>query len=244
MNAAAPRLLVSVRNAAEADATLLGGADWIDLKEPLRGALGAVDAATVREVVACVDGRVSISAAAGELVDWPDAHAGHLLDSPGVSHIKLGLAGCSAFDWRPRWRAAQSQLAAAEKQLVAVVYADANAADAPQPAEVLAAAADAGCPWVLWDTYNKSTGPLDMHLELGALCAMLATARACGQKTVVAGRLDAQAIARLPLKFIDMIAVRGAACVGSRESTVCHLRVAALRDLLVRHAECYTDSLR
>ena len=37
-----PRLLVSVRNSREAIDALAGGADWIDLKEPANGTLGAV----------------------------------------------------------------------------------------------------------------------------------------------------------------------------------------------------------
>ena len=39
------RLVISVRNVAEAIAAAAGGADLIDLKEPNRGALGRVDAA-------------------------------------------------------------------------------------------------------------------------------------------------------------------------------------------------------
>ena len=35
-----PKLLVSVRDVAEAEAALAGGADWIDLKEPVGGAAG------------------------------------------------------------------------------------------------------------------------------------------------------------------------------------------------------------
>ena len=39
---ALPKLLVSVRDVSEAEAALAGGADWIDLKEPQAGSLGAV----------------------------------------------------------------------------------------------------------------------------------------------------------------------------------------------------------
>jgi hypothetical protein len=77
-----------------------------------------------------------------------------------------------------------------------------------------------------------------------ALAAMLAEARTARQKTVVAGRLDEAAISRLPLGLIDMIAVRGAACRGSREAPVCRRRVAALRERLARHDDCCASSLR
>jgi (5-formylfuran-3-yl)methyl phosphate synthase len=239
MSPSRPSLLVSVRDAAEALEALAGGAEWIDLKEPQRGALGAVDALTAREIVASVGGRAPLSAAAGELRDWPDSASAQLLAVSELRLLKLGLAGCEGAQWRDQWRAAQRQIADAGKHLVAVIYADHAAAAAPPPAEILSLAADAGSPWVLWDTYNKATGPIDEHLNLGALTEMLAAARAAGLRTVVAGRIDAARLMLLPLTEIDMIAVRGAACRSSRESPVCRRRVAALYDLLARHDDCW-----
>ncbi len=64
-------LLVSVRDAAEAAASLAGGADLIDVKEPARGPLGRADAATIAAVVQAVGGRVPVSAALGELRECP-----------------------------------------------------------------------------------------------------------------------------------------------------------------------------
>jgi (5-formylfuran-3-yl)methyl phosphate synthase len=243
VSASRPQLLVSVRDAAEALEALAGGADWIDLKEPSRGALGGVDARTAHEIAAAVAGRAPLSAAAGELHDWPDSASKQLLNIRELRLLKLGLAGCDGAQWRAQWRAAQRQIVDAGKQLVAVIYADHAAAAAPPPAEILALAADAGSPWVLWDTYNKSTGPIHEHLDFDVLREMLTTARAAGMKTVVAGRLDAERLVRLPLREIDMIAVRGAACRGSRDSAVCQLRVAKLRDQLARHDDCWSAPL-
>ena len=45
------RLLVSVRNALEAEVALAGGAHVIDVKEPSHGSLGRADEATLAEVV-------------------------------------------------------------------------------------------------------------------------------------------------------------------------------------------------
>ncbi|RZK75548.1 MAG: hypothetical protein EOO66_33700, partial [Methylobacterium sp.] len=47
-----PRLLVSVRDAAEAEAAIRAGADLIDAKDPENGALGALPPETVRAIVA------------------------------------------------------------------------------------------------------------------------------------------------------------------------------------------------
>src|SRR4051812_19122876 len=101
-----PRLLVSVRDAYEAREAMAGGADWIDLKEPRRGPLGAVDAETARQVVAEVAGCAVVSAAAGELAAWSHSPARELATLTGVSHLKLGLAGCREDAWQSRWLSA------------------------------------------------------------------------------------------------------------------------------------------
>src|SRR5947209_20487137 len=50
-NPGPPRLLVSVRNVAEAEAALAGGCDVLDLKEPGRGAMGMADISTIEAVL-------------------------------------------------------------------------------------------------------------------------------------------------------------------------------------------------
>jgi uncharacterized protein (UPF0264 family) len=226
------RLLVSVRNAGEAEAALAGGANWIDLKEPTRGALGAVDAVAAREVAACVAGRAPVSAAAGELMDWPQARARALLAVNGVSHLKLGLAGFRGSAWQDQWHAARKEIESAGKKLAAVIYADDVAASCPDRTEILQVAKSAPGGWILIDTYDKSSGTLVEHLSHLELQAVLASARACDHRTVVAGRLTLDSIRKLPLEYVDMIAVRGAACDGDRTGVVCQERVAELRALI------------
>jgi (5-formylfuran-3-yl)methyl phosphate synthase len=232
---AARRLLVSVRNAAEALAALRGGADWIDLKEPSRGALGAVDAATARNVVQSVAGRAPISAAAGELLDWPAGPARELLTVRGVALLKLGLSACRDCDWQTRLRDAQREFTAVDVQLVAVIYADHERADSPPPGEIAAFAAEAECPWVLVDTFDKAGGAVGDHFLAADLQALLQSVRKSGRRTVVAGSLTGETIAALPAELVDMVAVRGAACEGGRDGAVCQRRVAGLRDLLTTY---------
>ena len=231
----APRLLVSVRNVDEALAALRGGADWIDLKEPDRGALGAVDAATARDVVQRMAGRAPISAAAGELVDWQAGAARELLAVRGVSLLKLGLSACRDLDWKTRLRDAQRELSAADVQLVAVIYADHERANSPLPEEIVEFAADAECPWVLIDTFDKAGSAVGDHYSPTELRALLQFVRKSGRRIVVAGSLTGETIAALPGDLIDMVAVRGAACEGGRGGTVCARRVAGLRGLLTTY---------
>jgi uncharacterized protein (UPF0264 family) len=228
------RLLISVRNAEEALAALRGGADWIDLKEPRRGPLGAVDPTEARAVVNVVGGRVPISAAGGELIDWPRSAARELLEVEGITHFKLGLAHCRDVDWPSRWQAARHEINAAGKELVAAIYADHLSARSPSPVEVIELACETCCRWVLFDTFDKSAGALSDVLDQRTFHDLLRTRIAAGKHIAIAGKLDRDAIGALPLELIDMVAVRGAACDGDRHSTVRAERVAALRAALGR----------
>lgn len=68
------QLLVSVRNATEAIAATRGGADIIDVKEPLRGSLGCAAPDTIREIAHALrritGSAVPLSLALGELTEW------------------------------------------------------------------------------------------------------------------------------------------------------------------------------
>src|SRR4051794_16896845 len=93
---AAPGLLVSVRSAEEAACALAGGAALIDVKEPLRGALGRADDAVIRAVVQAVGAARPVSAALGE---W--AEQDQSIPDLGLMYVKWGLAGCGQRrDWR------------------------------------------------------------------------------------------------------------------------------------------------
>jgi uncharacterized protein (UPF0264 family) len=221
------QLLVSVRNAEEAREAILGGADWIDLKEPSAGPLGAVDVSVATAAVECVAGRAPVSAAGGELCDWRQSAARALTHVRGISHLKLGLAECLQAKWRGLWREAAREIAACGKSLVAVIYADSHAARSPAAGDVLTEAAAASCPWALWDTFDKSRGTLLEFTSPDALVAQLRQARELGLRTVVAGRITEEALPRLPWELIDMIAVRGAVCRGTRQSALCRERVCA-----------------
>src|SRR3984893_8146145 len=88
-------LLVSVRSPVEAQLALRAGAALIDVKEPARGSLGRADDALIAGVVRAVAGRRTVSAALGELVEYPAPP-----QVEGLSFVKWGLAGTNGSDWR------------------------------------------------------------------------------------------------------------------------------------------------
>jgi hypothetical protein len=209
------RLLVSVRSAAEADLALRAGVDLIDIKEPARGALGPADPRVIQQVVQVVRGRVPVSAALGELA----AGLGTLPAGAarGVRYAKLGLAGCAAAaTWPAAWTRCLRELPAGVVP-VAVAYVDWQTAGAPDPGDVIQAAGDVPCGGVLLDTFDKSAGGLLVHLRLEGVLELVAGIRRRGMIAVVGGSLGAET---LPLVVRvadpDYVAVRGAACRGSR----------------------------
>ena len=139
-----PHLLVSVRNSQEARLARSSGVDWIDLKNPDSGALGAADEATAAAVAQELqqsDGfdeaasRLT-SAAVGELRDWPTAAVESL--ARYFPLLKVGLSGLRD---RQHWPEQVAEFANTVKlagsRLVPVIYADYEVCNAPAPAQIV-----------------------------------------------------------------------------------------------------------
>jgi uncharacterized protein (UPF0264 family) len=232
-----PGLLVSVRTAAEATAALAGGADVIDVKEPMHGPLGAASFSTIADVVRAVCGRVPVTAAMGELVDLERERLTRESTSlpGGVSFHKIGLAGCRDLDnWQDHWQRALASISGiySTKHPVAVVYADWPAARAPDPLDVLALAIEHRCPALLIDTWDKSTGDLFDDWPVEGLNAFVQRVRAHGIAVVLAGSLSEATMSEAVRLGPDLVAVRTAACDAGRNGTVSKDRVRTLKRLM------------
>ncbi len=201
-------MLASVTGPAEAAVALEGGADVIDLKDPARGAFGAVAPAVVRDTVALLRGRRRVSAVAGEVAFTPGAllPAVAALAETGVEWIKLGLYGGDV----TATLAALRPLAARVK-LVAVLFAD-RAPDAG----LLPALAAAGFAGAMLDTAGKDAGRLLAHCDLPGLARFAALCRESGLFCGLAGGLEPPDIPRLLPLDPFLLGFRGALCAGGR----------------------------
>jgi uncharacterized protein (UPF0264 family) len=221
-------LLISVRSAEEAVAALDGGADWIDVKEPHHGPLGAATCETIEQIVRAVAGRAPISIAAGELVQLRDLASLRQFATSGVLYVKVGLSHIAQLDdWRLRWRAIEEQVFPAG--LVAVVYADWQRAAAPDPDEVLRLAQRHHTSALLVDTFDKTQGNLLDCWPLPALADFVARVHHSGIGLVLAGSLDQSSIPQAAALGPALIGVRGAACDDGRGGRISLERVAQLR---------------
>lgn len=228
------RLLISVRNAAEAELALSAGVTLLDVKEPLRGPLGAASTEVLQSIAAAVEHRLAeeppidgypllLSAALGELLDYEP----RILPA-GFQLAKFGLAGCAAIDdWPHKWRKAIATFPVGVEP-VAVVYADYERAKAPRPADVVAVGRELGCSYVLVDTFDKTQGNL-LDLWHGTeIQRLVEQVQSQALRIVLAGSLSVSAIRRVLPLHPAVVAVRGAACGGDRNGSLDPERVGEL----------------
>jgi len=224
------KLLISVRNAAEAEIALAGGADLIDIKEPRHGALGSADESVWREVRRCVAGRAPVSAALGELLD--DAIEQRAAAAFGLRYAKFGLAGCHDHPgWLDRWYSATAALPCGAAP-VPVAYADWPVARGPSPSVVLVLAAQSPAKMLLIDTFHTCGGGLLDAISRESLWEIAASARQAGVQLALAGSLTAAAIAALGPLAPAYFGVRGAACRGGRDGSIDEALVKSLAQSL------------
>ena len=145
-------------------------ADIIDLKDPAQGALGAVDPATTRRVVALIAGREPVSATIGDLPMQPEAIRAAVIEraSCGVDYVKFGLF--PGGDPQACFQALRP--IALRVRLILVLFADALPAF-----DAVASASDIGAAGIMLDTADKNAGSLLTHLDASALPASWRTPR-------------------------------------------------------------------
>lgn len=219
-------MLASVTGPAEAELVLNGGADIIDLKDPARGAFGAVAPATVRATVVAIAGRRPVSAVTGEMPmrREPVIAAAEAMAAAGVDYVKQGIfprgepAGCI-----------EALAPLAERvRLVAVLFAD-RAPDL----SLLSLLARAGFHGAMLDTADKSQGRLFDHLDLPRLRAFVAECRRHRLVSGLAGALEAPDVPRLLVLAPGVLGFRGALCgEGGRTTAIDPEAVREIRDLI------------
>ncbi|MGH8503203.1 MAG: (5-formylfuran-3-yl)methyl phosphate synthase [Gammaproteobacteria bacterium] len=223
------RLLASVTSVEEAGIVLGAGADIIDLKDPARGALGALSLARIQAIVNAVAGQRPVSATVGDLPADPGvlSQAVTATAATGVDFIKVGLFGPEYFQ---DCLNVLARRAAAGLRLVAVLFADRQS-----DLDVVAQLAEAGFAGVMLDTADKASGGLRQHLSLPQLRAFVTGAKEWRLLTGLAGSLRIDDIAPLLATDADYLGFRTALCGGqSRTAGINPAAVAAVRDRLPR----------
>lgn len=248
------QLLVSVRNAAEAVAATAGGADIIDVKEPLHGSLGCAAPNTIREISLALKqstgAAAPLSLALGELTEWQctptcsqvgvqtcqnqlsDLRASIVSSLPRF--LKLGLAGTrlSGQNWRTELQRVQASIHG-QHSWVAVAYADHTAAAAPPVPEVLQVAIETRAAVLLIDTCVKDGTSLCDHLTFKELTDLRYETSQHSIQLALAGRISVDDLPQLISIQPDIIAVRSAVCDNSdRTACISEKRIREFRNAL------------
>jgi len=228
------QLLVSVANSAEARHAVDGGADLVDAKDPLTGALGAVSLETLRQIHAVVHGRRVVTAALGDADDDETIErAAFDYGSIGVGFVKVGFAGTTDISRVERLlvSAVRGVRATGLQQcgVVAVAYADTGGATSVEPTALTDIAARAGASGVLLDTAQKDGPGLLRLVAPTAIERWIAGAHRAGLIVALAGKLTADDLPVICETRADIVGVRGAVCEEGRSSRVTAERVRALR---------------
>ncbi|HEX6720400.1 MAG TPA: (5-formylfuran-3-yl)methyl phosphate synthase, partial [Burkholderiaceae bacterium] len=221
------RLLVSVRSADEALLAARGGADFIDAKEPGRGALGDLPIATIRDIVECLRDAGLHQPVSATIGDVP-MHAGSeilervgAVDACGVDYIKVGIEpGPAAPD-------VLDALARCGSAVVPVFIADRGL----DPG-LIAHALNLRFAAVMADTADKRAGSLFDAVSRIALARFVAQARAERVLVGLAGVLRLVHVQALAALAPDFAGFRSAVCVGERGAALDATRLRELATAL------------
>ena len=223
------RFLASVTSESEASLAALLGADIIDCKDPLSGALGALPRAVVRSIRAGLPRHIPVSATIGDMPGEPVRVAGAVraMAATGVDFVKVGVFPEGDVSGTV---AKLGELRLEGPRLVGVLFAD------RQPSfGLIGLMRRAGFAGVMLDTAGKSGGTLLDHLPPGMLSAFIGVAREAGLFAGLAGALRLDQVPDLLRLGPDILGFRGALCRGARrESGIDASAILAVRRAIPR----------
>lgn len=209
------KLLVSVRSVDEARLAARAGADFIDLKEPGAGALGALPLAKIRAIVAALRARAAalpVSATIGDFSIAARAEIGARVEAVaacGVDYVKVGIEASAAAS------AVLDALARSGQPVVPVFIADRGLDDA-----LIEQAAALHFAALMVDTADKLAGSLFDVAPPAQLRRFIAVARGAGAMAGLAGALRIEHAGALAALAPDFVGFRSAVCAGDRSSAL------------------------
>lgn len=214
------QLLISVTSTAEAQIALENGADFIDLKDPAQGALGALPLATIREIVSYVkiasdSDRKLTSATIGDLPMKPKLIAEQVerLAATGVDIIKIGFFD----DGENRLSDHESCLTALDPlvnrglKLIAVLFAEYK-----YPFSLITSIKNAGFYGVMLDTAIKNGATFLDYFTEEEFNKFSENVRAHNLIFGLAGSLAIQHVAKVKKFNPSYMGFRGGVCIDNQ----------------------------
>lgn len=204
-------MLASVCNEREARLVHHAGVDIIDLKDPRRGALGALDTELVRHIVGRTDRELPYSATIGDIPYRADLIEPRInaMAATGVAYVKVGVFGDPLDAGVLRMLQGLSQR---NVRIILVLFAEDVL---PTDFRIHARHGIAG---VMLDTRDKQSGSLRDKLSDRQLRAFVDGARSARLLCGLAGSLAESDIPLLRGLEPDYLGFRGALCRGRQRT--------------------------
>ena len=222
------RMLVSVKNVAEALAAAGAGADFIDLKDPAAGALGGLPTGLIREIVAALRGAGEPALTSATIGDVAPSQRAEILArvtgvaACGVDYVKVGIEpGRDS-------AALLGALARCGATVVPVLIAD----DAIELALVREALSHDAFPALMVDTQDKLGGSLLARRSAAELHRFIDTVRAHGVLCGLAGALRVADLPGVAALAPDFAGFRSAVCAADRAGALDASRVREIKRAL------------
>ncbi|HCU90739.1 MAG TPA: hypothetical protein DGR97_12390 [Gammaproteobacteria bacterium] len=224
--------LASVRNLSEAMLAYRIGVDWIDLKEPSAGALGAVDQQTVASVVEWLHSQspeVSLSATIGDCWEYPLLMPTRVksLHEAGVEYVKIGaFAHSLSIDFVQ----AINHCCSIGPRIILVCFAE-----SPPTIDDIRTLATTAVSGVMLDTARKAGPSLMGLMSIKDLAGFVTEVHRHDLICGLAGSLVIDDVCCLSRLGADYLGFRGALCRNAlRESGFSEFAAARVRDAIDR----------
>ena len=213
--------LASVQSLEEARTLLPALPDILDMKDPSKGALGALSVELVSSIVSLIDKRCLTSATVGDLP--MDAkvigEAMIAMVATGVDYVKIGIfPDDKLIDCIQQLETVVKKL---EKPVIAVLFADKN-----PDLELIAYLKESGFSGVMIDTAIKNGKGLRDHWELTKIIAFVEQVEQKGMICGLAGALKIEDIAELKSLKADYLGFRSALCEQQQRTSILQLSLA------------------
>lgn len=233
------KLLISPKNTEEAREAISGGADIIDVKNPVEGPLGANFPWVIKEIRELLPVDRQLSCTLGEAPNLPGSIslAAYGAASLGVHFIKVGLYGLRKVTEVVSLLENVNRAAKecnSKIKIVAAGYADHMRANTIPPLLIPEAAFKAKVDYAMLDTAVKDGKNLFDFLSESQLKQFVDCAHDFGLGAALAGSLRKQDLPLLNQLGSDIAGLRGAACMNENRVTgrITREKVRELSDLL------------
>jgi (5-formylfuran-3-yl)methyl phosphate synthase len=230
------KLMISVISGVEAHKALEGGAEILDIKNPLEGALGAQFPSTIREIATIASDKLKISAAIGDMPHLPGTAALAALGAAvcNVGYIKVGLFGQrNESEAVAILYAIKQAVQDYDTNVIAAAYADYERTGSLNPKHLPSIADKTKIKGCLIDTAIKDGRRLFDFIQPAELQDLIQQAHETDLLFGIAGSLNESDLPIVRALNPDIVGFRSAVCCdGKRQGTLDAARVQKIKRLL------------